>query len=524
MGPHCLSFARACGLIAACALLGLAPPPLLHADAEPVTERSTPFEGRLVSCEWPGIEGAVYCGRFDVPENRAEPEGRRIQLRLAALPATGERAASDAITFLAGGGVTPATRLAPFLARALSHARRSRDLVLVDQRGTGESHPLHCPETPDAATPPSSERCLEAIEATADPRFYTTPHAMDDLDAIRRWLGYDQWTIWGASYGTKAARVYLRRYPGRVRALVLHGVVPLESSMWPQLFVSGQEMLDRVLGDCARDTDCASRYPATQRSLAEIRARVRRDPLRVALPSGPMGEPPQEVVLDEASLGQALYGALRTARAARDLPGMIHEAANGDPAPLAEGLRSPAGPPLVPRGVYLSIACSEEMVRLPGAKAEGPTTLDDGTWLAEEAAACEGWPVGDLPEGFWREVVDSRVPALVMSGELDAITPPRYGARIAAGLAQGRHLILPDRSHDDVDPCVGGVVDRFLDTADPWGVDVGCLGEEAPPAASVNGGGSAGGPARSAGFVVDGASTAVGARQPPSASAVGGGS
>jgi len=127
--------------------------------------------------------------------------------------------------------------------------------------------------------------------------------------------------------------------------------------------------------------------------------------------------------------------------------------------------------------VYLSIACSEEIVRLRGARPEGATTLEDGRWLADEIAACEGWPTDAMPAGFWDEVVDSRVPALVLSGALDAITPPRYGARIAAGLARSRHLVLPERSHDDVDPCLGGVIDQFLDTADPWSLPATCLAE-----------------------------------------------
>jgi len=250
--------------------------------------------------------------------------------------------------------------------------------------------------------------------------------------------------------------------------------------MWPEMFVSGQEVLDRILGECSMDAACAEANGDAQRNLARLWERLAEGPVEVELPPGPRGEPAQKVVLDPASLRRALYGALRTVRLSRRLPEMLREAAAGRLQPLAEGLRSAEGLPLVPRGVYLAIACSEEIARLRGVPPEGATTLDDGTWLREEADACAGWPAGEMPDGFWHEVENHDVPALVLSGALDAITPPRYGARVAVGLTRGRHLVLPDRSHDDVDPCLGGIIDRFLDTADPWDLSIGCLDD--PPA------------------------------------------
>ena len=234
------------------------------------------FEGKLQICDWPGVPDEVWCGALEVPEDRSIEGGRTIHLRVAVLPATGDtRAATDAFTFLAGGGVVPATRYLPFFAGAVPRLREGRDIVLVDQRGTGGSNALDCdlPEPYEVEGGSDAGRryeqaylaalreCRERTEERADPTRYTTWNAADDLDAVREWLGYEQLSLWGASYGTKLARVYMRRHPDRVRAAALHGAVPIERSMWPDLFQAADSALTELFALCAADPACADAYP-----------------------------------------------------------------------------------------------------------------------------------------------------------------------------------------------------------------------------------------------------------------------
>jgi len=236
----------------------------------------------------------VFCGTLDVPEDRETTDGRTIGLHVVVLPAVGEAApAADALTFLAGGGVAPATRYVPFFTNAVRRLRDGRDIVLVDQRGTGDSNALDCDlpepheveggqdagEAYQTAYLDALRVCRTDIEALADPRLYTTANAADDLDAVRAWLGYEQLSVWGASYGTKVARVYMRRHPGRVRVAVLHGVVPIERSMWPDLFLAADSALTELMALCEADEACAAAYPDLESRFVALMRRLDSEPV-----------------------------------------------------------------------------------------------------------------------------------------------------------------------------------------------------------------------------------------------------
>ena len=197
--------------------------------------------GKLKPCHVPGVDEEVHCGRYEVYENRGARKGRKIGLNIVVLPARGPKVAADPLVFLAGGGVAPATRYAGFLSEAYPNLRRQRDILLVDQRGTGGSNPLECDLTTDPASAEYRDegrflaavrRCRRELEQKADLRYYTTPIAMDDLDEVRRWLGYPRFNLFGVSYGTTAAMVYLRQHPEHVRTVALQGVIPLDVPMW----------------------------------------------------------------------------------------------------------------------------------------------------------------------------------------------------------------------------------------------------------------------------------------------------
>ncbi|HEU4796969.1 MAG TPA: alpha/beta fold hydrolase, partial [Pyrinomonadaceae bacterium] len=193
----------------------------------------------LKPCEIRGAKDAK-CGTLEVFENRASRKGRKIPLNILVLPATGQTRGPDPLFYFVGGPGSAATEDAPGIAQILAGVRQHRDLVFVDQRGTGKSNPLNC-DLFDLADPQSFfgaflpleavRKCRQQLEPKADLTLYTTNIAMDDIDDVRAALGYDQINLMGGSYGTRAALVYLRRHPKHVRAVVLHGVSPTNQFM-----------------------------------------------------------------------------------------------------------------------------------------------------------------------------------------------------------------------------------------------------------------------------------------------------
>jgi len=454
------------------------------------------FEGKLEACAWPGVEGGAWCGTLDVPEDRAVEGGRAIGLRVAVLPATGDSGpAADAVAFLAGGGVVPATRYLPFFAHAVPRLRDSRDIVLVDQRGTGASNALECDlpqlhEIEDGGVSGSAyedaylgalRACRDTIEARADPRLYNTWNAADDLDAVREWLGYERLSLWGASYGTKVARVYMRRHPDRVRAAVLHGVVPIERSMWPDLFLAADSALTELMSLCAADAECAAAYPDLEARFLDLVERLESSPvpLHVSLADSPADT--VTVPFDRRSLAGLVVGMLRSSRAARTLPALVYEASDGDFGRIAS-MQGPGAPSPIPRGVYLSIACTEEVPRLTAAdldRAHRPTRLGGGEWLDEELRDCEIWGSESVPDGFWSPV-EADTPVFLVTGSEDYITPPAYAEWVAGHLPNGSVRVVPQRGHDDLDPCVAGLIENFLIQGRDTEPDLGCPEDREP--------------------------------------------
>jgi pimeloyl-ACP methyl ester carboxylesterase len=454
------------------------------------------FAGKLEPCAWPGYEGDVFCGTLDVPEDRETTDGRTIGLHVVVLSATGEAApAADALTFLAGGGVAPATRYVPFFTSAVRRLRDSRDIVLVDQRGTGGSNALDCDlpepheveggqdagEAYQTAYLEALRACRTDVEARADPRLYTTANAADDLDAVRAWLGYEQLSVWGASYGTKVARVYMRRHPDRVRVAVLHGVVPIERSMWPDLFLAADSALTELIALCEADEPCVAAYPDLESRFVALMTRLDTEPVLLRAPLADSPADTVTIAFDRRSLAGLVVGMLRSSRAARALPALIDQLSRDDYKQIAS-MQRPGAMPSIPRGVYLSIACTEELPRLTEEdleRAHRPTRLGSGEWFDEEWRECEIWGSGSVPDEFWTPV-ESDVPVLLLTGSEDYITPLAYAEEVAGHLPNASVRVVPQRGHDDIDPCVAGLIENFLIQGRDTNPGLGCPEDTGP--------------------------------------------
>ncbi len=458
------------------------------ADAEETDSLLSPCS---VDRDSPGgrVEGGL-CGVVEVPEDREDPEGRSIALSVLVLPASEQGGAPDPVFFLAGGPGQAATELAPRLRRALEDVLRQRDFVFVDQRGTGDSNPLTCDflEGEDAGSlesvPELSEadwqECLDSLDAS--PEHYTTPVAMDDLEEVRKALGYGRINLWGGSYGTRAATVFLRRHPESVRSVVLDGMAPVDMRIPLSFAEDGQRALNLLLDDCAADADCAARFPGLAGSIETLLASLDQDPPRRFRVRHPRTGDWEEVpIRRELAAGVLRFLLYRPAYAAL-VPLLVESALDGDFGPMI-ALADPAVGPRMTIGMFLSVVCAEDAPFLTveeAARAAEESFLDE--FMVEQIlSACSVWPRGELPAGY-REPVRSEAPVLILSGALDPVTPPRWGEHAAATLPNSRHSIVPGAGHGTLSAgCVPELIAGFLDSADPAGLSTDCVSEVGRP-------------------------------------------
>jgi pimeloyl-ACP methyl ester carboxylesterase len=469
--------------LAAAALVLIAPPVPLAAQALafPGLAADAPAgAGRVEPCTAPALAGTARCGRFRVLEERERRDGRTIDIAFVILDASDPAArADDAVILLPGGpGETFTDRAVPFSV-AMASVRRTRDVLLVDVRGVGRSQPLDC----DMPYPGGLRSrfgsvfplthalaCRNALSRRADLSQYTTASSVDDLEALRAWLGYSRLNLMGASYGTRVAQVYLARHPQSVRSAVLNGVAPIAEPLYVQHARLLQRALDRVLADCTADAACAREHPQLQQSLERVLARFRAGAVVVDLNGA-------RVPFSMGDLSYALRGLLY-GRAA-EVPRLIVAAAAGDVRPLAEyyvertawiGERGGSG------GYHFSVLCAEDIA---------PLTDDDvaretaGTFMGAHLidgyrAVCAHWPYARLPALHWAPV-RSDVPTLLLSGARDPVTPPEGGDAVARYLENALHIVVPDGGHGVGGPCILRMILHVFETASVEGVDTSCI-------------------------------------------------
>ena len=477
--PHCDGLRKS--LFLTLTLGGLVAP--ASAGAQPTLE--------LQDCRLDRVSVPARCGTFAVFEDRAAGAGRTIELEIVVVPAVSDSPDPDPLFFLAGGPGQAATELAGPMARLLARVRRTRDLVFVDQRGTGGADEMTCAffesasdgdESSDSfqvdALPPERVReCLDEIEADADPRHYTTPVATDDLDEVRAALGYETINLLGGSYGTRAGLVYMRRHPDRVRTAVLDGLAPVSMRLPSNMSIDAHRALDRLFADCEADAGCRDAFPDLPRTFATVIADLQANPRALGATHPRTGEP-FESTLTASRFAADLRAVLYYPTLASLLPWTIARAAAGDFAPyLAQSVPLNEFGGTLNAAVFLSIICAEDVSQLDAAEA---VRLAGGGVLARESmvawvAACTVWPAADLPAGYF-EPVRSDTPTLLLSGALDPVTPPRWGEEVLRGLGNARHVVAPGAGHGViVRGCTADVIARFIDAGSHAELDVGCI-------------------------------------------------
>ena len=432
---------------------------------------------------YPGIK--ARCGTLLRPENPDDPGSPAIEIAIAVVPALDLEPEPDPFVPLAGGPGGSAIEFYAAYSGAFEYVRRHRDILLVDQRGTGSSSRMDCDVDDDIIEGRFNEEqvleitrdCLDALPH--DPRFFTTSVAVTDLEAVREALGYGPLNLYGVSYGSRVAQHFAKRYPDSTRSIVLDGVVPPQIVLGPEIATEAQGALEQIFARCAADEACKARFPDLPRAFRQLRTELDEQPVTVEIPNPVTGD------LESSEFGSAeLAGAIRllaySANSMAIVPLLIDAAAAGNVEPLAAQFRmiSEQMADTLALGMHNSIMCSED------APFYDDEAIDYGALEASYIgvvqldtieAMCSVWPAGPVDDDF-RAPLATDIPVLLLSGDADPITPPRYASLAMVDLERARHLIGVQQGHGQAAVgCTPRLIGEFVASGDPVDLDAGCL-------------------------------------------------
>jgi len=450
----------------------------------------------LEPCRLQGVEHEAWCGRVSRPLDPAQPGGRRIDVHFAVLPAVARNKKPDPVFFFAGGPGQSAIAIAPQVARLLARVTNRRDIVLVDQRGTGRSAPLVCDEERpgrplrEAADP---ERQIADLVACGkrlaalphgDLRQYTTTIAMADADAVRERLGARQINLVGGSYGTRAVLEYQRLFPQAVRRAVVDGVAPPDMVLPLAFSPDAQAAFDALLAACEAESACRGRHPALRGQWNALLASLPRE----VTVRHPFTGADERLLLTRDMLGGLVRLPLYAPSFAAALPQAIADAGRG----RFEGLFALASgfggqrASAIAGGMHFSVVCAEDLPLMDGSAERAGADFGDASARLYRRV-CADWPRAAVAPGFYR-VPPAPAPVLMLSGGLDPATPPRHGERVAKALGpKARHVVVANAGHGVMAiGCVRDALFRFIDAdteADALATDLRCTaGVPRPPA------------------------------------------
>jgi len=434
---------------------------------------------------YPGIK--ARCGTMMRPENPADPDSPEIEIRVAVVPALNLSPETDPIVPLAGGPGQGAVEFYSAYAGAFEPIRRNRDILLVDQRGTGQSSRMDCPIDDESLlfegefsledTIQFIAECLESLPH--DPRYFSTSVAVTDLEAIREALGYSALNLYGVSYGTRVAQHFARRYPDSTRTVVIDGVVPPQISLGPEIATESQRAVDRILARCVEDTTCNERFPDIEATFAHIVAELREAPVEVSVPHPSTGRA-ELIAFGEVELAGAVRLLAYNPATIALLPLFVHEAGQGNLVPLASQymMTAIAMSDALALGMHNAVMCTEDMPFLDRSTIdfEGIAASYMGTFQLDALEAiCSDWPLGPIDPEF-KTPLATDIPFLLLSGDADPITPPRYAELAAVDLTNAIHLIGKHQGHGQLGVgCMSRLVADFVTAADPAAIDAECM-------------------------------------------------
>lgn len=423
----------------------------------------------LRDCRIKDFDGIARCADVSVPENHLLPNGKRIEIFVAVLPSLSPQPEPDPLFLFAGGPGQAASDIGR-LAATMNSVRKSRDIVLVDQRGTGKSKTLTCDLSFDKNKDPLIEtlnadpkalekdwaKCVSTIKG--DPALHRTDEYINDLESIRKGLGYGKINVWGGSYGSRVALRYMKLYPDSIRTATLDGVAPTSLRLPDDAMLNSEAELRTALAACAASPACAKAYPNLAESLDQLLVKLRVAPQNISLQHPATGKTVNGVVTDRTVIG-FLWPLLYQPEAARMIPSLINTALQGNYAPMAA---TTAGQSISESDISITqrfaVMCAEDMLGRSAPTFPRFQSLSDMFY-----GFCKTFPHGKVAPEFF-EPTKSDIPTLLLSGSFDPVTPPASGALAAKTLSQSKHIVVNGMGHIvSPHPCMRRVMSKFIE-------------------------------------------------------------
>lgn len=435
------------------------------------------------NCHLPDSEEALRCVIVPVALDDARPQDGQLKLHVTVAPAFREASRPDPVFVLAGGPGQAGSDVLPLLAGAFKRTRATRDIVFIDQRGTGRSGKLDCPSPPDQDTLSDDQAdalvrsCIAASRAPFSA--YTTAAAARDIEQVRRALGYGKINLWGGSYGTRLAQAYARAYPASVRSLVLDGVAA-PGQVIPAGARDAQAALDKLFDSCARDAGCHKAYPALKTEFAALAAKVEAGGVKLSLPD-PRTARPTSFTMSSARFLGTVHNMLYAPGDARRLPFLIHSAAGGNWAPFVarQNMMSDYGVDgSTALLLHLAVVCAEDVPRMTPQLLASDSGMLTKPLTRRIGPLCAQMKVRALPAA---EPTRIDAPALLLSGALDPVTPPHRAQDAARYMGHAQHVVVANAGHGVSQlGCASRVLREYLDHPDRK-VNASCLSEIPAP-------------------------------------------
>jgi pimeloyl-ACP methyl ester carboxylesterase len=472
-----------------------------------VSYASAPCPNPIYAALGPSLDlGADFtCGYLTVPEDRSHPVGRTIRLAVATRHATAPDKKPDPIVFLTGGPGGSGLAEGPGVAKEW---HPDRDVIFLDQRAALKSNPfLSCPEidtfmqstvgmswsAPDTAAQEGAavQECRDRLTAAGvDLGAYNTTESSADVADLRIAMGYDQWNLYGISYGTDLALQTLRDHPTGIRSAVVDAVLPPNVDPIETGWRAGNESVTAIYDACAADPACHAAFPEGRAEYTRVLNDLAANPRTVNVADPTTGKD-TTVVIDAYKLAYTVqFGTL--IGSPPKVPAMIHNLAVGDGTEAALEVLAGAFPPdFNSYGLQYGVMCREMVSRTDPQRVAATSAHDFPDAPASMTAVpsmfpwafgdCAKWDVPAAPPQA-STAVTSSVPVLLTSGAFDGTAPPSYAALAAKTLPNSTQLVFPGIGHGAsrwAPDCFATILANFLDQ--PNGFDHSCLDTFKPP-------------------------------------------
>ena len=436
---------------------------------------------KTTTCYLDGLDEQFQCGKISVPENPKQPDGKQIDIHFAILPAIKNTHPDEALLAIAGGPGQSAIENAAGFDRMLTKVRQQRDILLIDQRGTGQSNILSCDDgdlnalninEDDLDMLAITEECLAGIDA--DVTQYGSNTALKDFEAVREFLGYTKLHLYGISYGSRMAQLYMRHYPEALATVTLDGVVPMQQSV-VAIGSSIERGLNVLWRDCKSNPECQQQFPDLVDEYNKVDQQLADAPISQKV-RDPQTDEPSDFLLTRSKYSGAIRMAMYMPNTRSLIPHAIHQAAQGNYQPILGIYSLTANSTGIAMGMHASVVCGEDIHRITEQmRKDAKESYISSSMLDGLEKTCEAWPTKQEDDSF-SNPIDSDIPTLLLSGELDPATPPNWGALAQEKLTKSKHFIAPYATHGVAyQSCGNDLIAQLVDQGSIKEIDGECL-------------------------------------------------